>query len=147
MVKFIQTSKVLVLLATLFVSEFVVAEVNSVQVISRLDPNAILITETDIVFVYDEELATNFPADKTAWYSGKRNYTRSAGDKVEVINIFIPQGFDSTMASLPERRAEAIKVFVFAQHDDTKAKPVDVTNFAKVLIEIDPFGIRVSETD
>ena len=63
MVKFIQTSKVLVLLATLFVSEFVVAEVNSVQVISRLDPNAILITETDIVFVYDEELATNFPAD------------------------------------------------------------------------------------
>lgn len=123
------------------------AEVNSVQVVSRLDPNAILITETDIIFVYDDELAANFPADKTAWYSGKRNYTRSAGDRIEVVNIFIPQGFDSTSASLPQRRSEAVKVFVFAQHDDSKAKPVDVTDFQKVLIEIDPFGIRVSKAE
>ena len=142
-----RTSRLAIVLVVVSHLVSAIAEVNSVQVVSRLDPNAILITETDIVFVYDEELAANFPEDKTAWYSGKRNYTRRAGDKVEVVNVFIPQGFDSTMVSLPTRRAEAIKIFVFAQHDDSKAKPVDITDFTKVLIEIDPFGIRVSETE
>jgi hypothetical protein len=142
-----KTEKILILIVAVLTAGISTAEVNSVQVVSRLDPNAILITETDIVFVYDEELAAYFPADKTAWYSNKRNFTRAAGDKLEVVNIFIPQGFDSARASLPQRRADAIKVFVFAQHDDSKAKPVDITDFEQVLIEIDPFGIRVGRAD
>ena len=120
------------------------AEVNEVQVSSRLDPNAIIITEVDIIFVYDDDIVNNFPKSKSSWYSGKRGFTSSAGDKVDVVNIFIPQGFDSVSATLPARKAEARKVFVFAYHDDAQSSPVDVTDMSAVLIEIDPFGIVVS---
>lgn len=121
------------------------AEVNSVSVRSRLDPNAVLITEIDIIFVFDADIANNFPDSKSSWYSGKRTFTREVGDAVEVVNIFIPQGFDSVEAVLPTRRNEAVKVFIFAYHDDSKAAPIDVTEFGDVSVEIDQFGIRVSK--
>ena len=118
-------------------------QVNSVSVRSRLDPNAVLITEIDIIFVYDADIANNFPASKSSWYSGKRAFTRAAGEAVDVVNIFIPQGFDSVMAALPARKDEAVKVFIFAYHDDSQAAPIDVTEFVDVAVEIDQFGIRV----
>lgn len=132
---------VLIALACIQVS---MAEVSSVNISSQLDPNAILITEVDIIFVYSKEIVDDFPGTRTAWYSGKRAFTRNAGDKVDIVNIFIPQGFDSVRATLPERRSEALKVYVFAEHDDSKAAPVDITELVNVLIEIDSFGIRVS---
>jgi len=123
------------------------AEVNEVQISSRLDPNAIIITEVDIIFVYDDEIVKDFPISKSSWYSGKRGFTISTGDKVDVVNVFIPQGFDSASATLPARKAEARKVFVFAYHDDAQASPLDITDMSAVSIEIDPFGIVVSQLD
>ena len=120
------------------------AEVSSVHISSRLDYNAIIITGVDIVFVYKRELVDSFPATKSRWYSGKRRFTGEAGDGLDVISVFIPQGFDSTTPTLPQRRGEALRVYVFAQHDDSMAPPVDVTNLENVLIEIDQFGIVVS---
>ncbi|MBT5719531.1 hypothetical protein N9329_03660 [Gammaproteobacteria bacterium] len=135
------------LCSLLLFSGSVLAEVNSVFISSRLDPNAIIITEVDIIFIYDEEIANALPDTKSAWYSNKRGFTRDAGDKMDIVNVFIPQGFDSEMASLPVRRAEALQVLVYAYHDDSKATPRDITDTANVLIEIDPFGIRVSSRD
>jgi hypothetical protein len=125
----------------------VAAEVNSVFISSTLDPNAIIITEVDVIFIYDAETAGNLPSTKSAWYSNKRKFTSDAGDKMDVVNIFVPQGFDSEMVSLPLRRADALKVAVYAYHDDSKVAPRDITGTANVLVEIDPFGIRVSSRD
>jgi len=121
------------------------AEVHSVFIQSRLDYNAILITEVDVLFLYDEAVLEGFPATKTEWYSSKRGFLESAGDQIDVVSIFVPQGFDSEMASLPQRRADAIKVFVFGQHDGSTRAPIDITDFENVLVEIDQFGILVSE--
>lgn len=120
-------------------------EVNSVFISSTLDPNAIIITEVDVIFIYDEEVAASLPATKSEWYSNKRQFTRNAGDKMDIVNVFIPQGFDSEMASLPDRRAEALKVVVYAYHDDSKAPARDISEWENVLIQIDPFGIRISQ--
>ncbi|MBL4580572.1 MAG: hypothetical protein JKY29_02045 [Gammaproteobacteria bacterium] len=140
------------LTSTIFCSLFlasgnVASEVNSVFISSKLDPNAIIITEVDVIFIYDAETVSNLPATKSAWYANKRQFTSDAGDKLDLVNIFIPQGFDSEMASLPARRADALKVVVYAYHDDSKATARDITDTANVLIEIDPFGIRVSSRD
>ncbi len=43
------------------------------------------------------------------------------------------------MASLPERRDEALKVYVYGQHDASGAEPVDITSMDNVLVEIDQF--------
>jgi hypothetical protein len=115
----------------------------SISVQSRLDPNAILITEIDVVFIYDEALLPQVPTSKRAWYGNKRNFTRSAGAGLDVVNLFIPQGFDSDSLTLPARKAEALKVLVFAYHDSAEATPADITALTTVQIEIDPFGIRV----
>ena len=123
------------------------AEVNSVFISSTLDPNAIIITEVDVIFIYDAQTAGNLPDTKSAWYSNKRKFTSDAGDKMDIVNIFIPQGFDSEMASLPARRAEALRVVIYAYHDDSKATARDITDTVNVLVEIDPFGIRVSSRD
>ncbi len=45
------------LCSLLLFSGSVLAEVNSVFISSRLDPNAIIITEVDIIFIYDEEIS------------------------------------------------------------------------------------------
>ncbi|MCH7816600.1 MAG: hypothetical protein IIC60_08530 [Proteobacteria bacterium] len=123
------------------------AEINSIRVSSRLDPNSITITEVDIVFIYDADIASNFPSTKSAWYSGKFMFTRTAGAAIDIVNIFIPQGFDFVDAILPERKDQAIRVVVFTQHDDSKAQPIDITELVDVLVEIDPFGIIVSSTN
>ncbi|GJM13662.1 MAG: hypothetical protein DHS20C12_20650 [Pseudohongiella sp.] len=135
------------LLYLLFFSGSALGEVNSVFVSSTLDPNAIIITEVDIIFIYDAATAEQLPDTKSDWYSNKRKFTSDAGDSLDIVNIFIPQGFDSEMASLPARRDQALKVVVYAYHDDSKAAPRDITETANVLVEIDPFGIRVSSRD
>ena len=117
----------------------------TIRIVSRLDPNAIIITEVDIVFIYDTELAANFPTTKQAWYEGKFMFTRSAGDKIDVVNTFVPQGFDAVSPPLPERRNDARRIVVFAQHDASETRAFDITEFANALIEIDQFGIRVTD--
>lgn len=118
--------------------------VDSVFIQSRLDYNAILITGVDIIFVYDQQTLDAMPDSKSDWYSDKRGFMEQAGDGADVVNIFVPQGFDSTMASLPQRRDQALKVFVYGQHDASDAAPVDITEMTDVLVEIDQFGILVS---
>ncbi len=118
--------------------------VDSVFIQSQLDYNAILISGVDIVFIYDEQVLEEFPDSKSAWYSGKVEFIEQAGERADVVSIFIPQGFDSEMASLPERRDQALKVFIYGQHDASDASPVDVTTMEDVLVQIDQFGILVS---
>ena len=129
----------------LLTASFAHAEVRSVFIQSRLDFNAILITEVDIVFVYDQAIVDSFPATKTDWYSNKRAFLAETGDRIDLVNVFVPQGFDSTMASLPERRGEALKVFVFGQHDSSTRAPIDITDMENVAVEIDQFGLLVSQ--
>ena len=143
--KFLPASSFLCLLFFMNGTSF--AEVESVFISSTLDPNAIIITEVDVIFIYDSEIAAKLPSTKSAWYSNKRRFTADAGEKMDIVNVFIPQGFDSEMASLPARRAEALKVVVYAYHDDSKAAPREITASNNVLVEIDPFGIRVSNRD
>ena len=138
------------LMCVLFLSSWLApaqALPDEIRITSRLDPNAITITEVDIVFIYDSELAQNFPATKKDWYAGKFMLTRNAGTKLEVVNTFIPQGFDTTTPPLPARKDEAIRIVVFALHDDSATKAFDITDYANALIEIDPFGIRVSDSE
>ena len=118
--------------------------VDSVFIQSQLDYNAILISGVDIVFIYHEQVLEEFPDSKSAWYSGKVEFIEQAGERADVVSIFIPQGFDSEMASLPERRGQALKVFIYGQHDASDASPVDVTTMEDVLVQIDQFGILVS---
>ena len=123
------------------------AEVNSIYISSRLDPNAIIITQVDIVFVYDQDILDEFPSTKTAWYSNQRRFISEAGDKIDLVSVFIPQGFYSQTVSLPERKSDSLGTFVFAQHDDSEAPPVDISSLGRVLIEIDEFGILVSRQE
>jgi hypothetical protein len=118
----------------------------SIHIVSRLDPNAIIITEVDIVCIYDAALAADFPATKKDWYSAKFMLTRNAGDKLDVVNTFVPQGFDAAHPPLPERMGQALRILVFAQHDDSETPAFDITDFANARIEIDPFGIRVTDS-
>ncbi|MEQ8954520.1 MAG: hypothetical protein RL120_10325 [Gammaproteobacteria bacterium] len=120
------------------------AEVATVFVQSTLDYNAILITEVDVVFIYDEDLLAQMPTSKSAWYGNKRSFMQEAGDRIDVVNLFAPQGFDSAMLSLPQRKAEAVKVFVFGQHDISTRPPIDISDYEDVLVEINQFGIAVS---
>lgn len=119
-------------------------EVNSIYISSKLDPNAIIITQVDIVFVYDQDILAKFPSTKTAWYSNQRRFISEAGDKIDLVSVFIPQGFDSQSVSLPQRSNDALKTFVFAQHDDSEVPPIDISSLERVRIEIDEFGILVS---
>lgn len=119
----------------------------TIRIASRMDPNAITITEVDIVFIYDTELAVSFPATKKDWYAGKFMLTRNAGAKFDIVNTFVPQGFDSVAPPLPERMNEALKIVVFAQHDASETPAFDITNFSAALIEIDSLGIRVTDTE
>lgn len=114
-----------------------------IRIVSTLDPNAITITEVDIVFIYDADLASNFPTTKSEWYAAKFMLTRNAGARLDVVNTFVPQGFDSTTPPLPERKGDAVRIVVFALHDAPETPAFDITEFANALIEIDPLGIRV----
>lgn len=119
------------------------AEVRSVFVQSTLDYNAILITEVDVVFVYSEDALAMIPDTKSAWYGNKRQLLESSSESIDVVNLFIPQGFDSSMLSLPERRGKALKVFVFGQHDVSTRAPIDISAMENVQVEINQFGIVV----
>ena len=121
------------------------SEITSIHISSRLDPNAITITQVDIIFVYDQATIDLFPTTKTAWYSSQLGFIADAGKSIDLISVFIPQGFDSETISLPQRGSKALKVYVFAQHDDSEAPPIDVTNLGAVLVEIDEFGILISK--
>ena len=105
---------------------------NSIYISSKLDPNAIIITQVDIVFVYDQDIIAKFPSTKTAWYSDQRRFISEAGDKIDLIRVFIPQGFDSQSVSLPQRSNDALKTFVFAQHEDSELPPIDISSFDRV---------------
>lgn len=121
------------------------ASLDNVSIVSRLDPNAITITEVDIVFIYDETLLASFPDTKSRWYSMRRTLTQRWGDAMDIISVSIPQGFDSEKPSLPERRNEAVKVYIFGQHDEGDVPPADVTELKSVSVIIDDFGIIVSQ--
>lgn len=140
------TKLALCCLLTIWISP-AVAIPESIRIASRLDPNAILITDVDIVFVYDAELAENFPTTKEAWFSRKFMMTRTAGDKMDIVSTFVPQGFDAVNPPLPDRKNQALKVFVFAHHDDSRTAAFDISAMTSVLIEVDVFGILVSASD
>lgn len=131
----------------MFIPALSLATVNSVYIESRLDFNAILISEVDIIFIYDEALLNEFPQTKSGWSSGKRDIIAQAGDDMDLVSVFIPQGFSSEMASLPARRDQAVKVFVIGQHDSSTRPPIDITDFENVLVEINQFGLIVSRRD
>ncbi|MBM88451.1 MAG: hypothetical protein CMQ41_08760 [Gammaproteobacteria bacterium] len=121
------------------------SEINSIHITSRLDPNAILITQVDIIFVYSQQIIDKFPSTKTEWYSNQREFIANADNDIDIKSVFIPQGFNSETTSLPERLGEALKVYIFAEHDVSSAAPIDVTNFSDVLVTIDEFGIIVTQ--
>ncbi len=133
-----------VILIACLVAPTVAAEIKSIKISSTLDPNAIIITEVDVVFIYDQEIAESLAATKSAWYSGKFMFTRRVGEKVDIVNTFVPQGFDSVTLNLPDRHASALRAVVFAHHDDGESPAIDILEMEEVLIEIDPFGIRVT---
>ena len=101
-------------------------EVNSIYISSKLDPNAIIITQVDIVFVYAQDILEKFPSTKTAWYSNQRRFISEAGDKIDLVSVFIPQGFDSQSVSLPQRGNDALNqaVEVMARADAQVGKSI-----------------------
>lgn len=123
------------------------AEVNSVFVQTRLDYNAVLISGIDVLFIYDQELVAEVPETKSGWFSGKEAFMETAAERIDLRSVFIPQGFDSEMMSLPERRDDAVRVYVFAEHDISERAPIDITDMEDVLVEINQFGILVSARD
>jgi hypothetical protein len=120
------------------------ASLSSVNIKSNLDPNAITITEIDVVFLYDQALIEDFPTSKSGWYSMRRTLTQGWGDSMDVVSVFVPQGFDFNTAVLPERKRDAVKVYVFGQHDEAAAIPIDVTDLSSILVTIDALGIIVT---
>ena len=123
------------------------AEIQSLRIESRLDPNAITISNVDIVFAYDQETAARIPGTKSAWYGNRRNFTRNDSNDIDHISVFIPQGFDSASPLVPARAAEAVRVVVFAEHDSADASPIELTNLHHVLVEIITYGIAAREND
>ena len=121
------------------------AEVQSLFGQSRLDYNVILITEVDIVFVFDDEVLENFPTTKTEWYENRRGFLKYAGDNTDLVSIFVTKGFDSEITNLQQRRDQAVKIFVFGQHDSSKHPPTEITGSTNVPVEIDRFGILISQ--
>ena len=91
------------------------------------------------MFAYDQDIIAKFPSSKTAWHSNQRRFISKAGDKIDLISVFIPQGFDSESVSPTKRKNDAPKTFVFSQHGDSEVPPIDISSFERVLKEIDEF--------
>jgi hypothetical protein len=119
----------------------------SVLIQSLLDFNAILITEVDVVFVYDETVAAQMPANKGEWYVQKYDLLKDDPAEVDVITTSIPQGFDSASLSLPENSTTAVMVFAVGYHEAQGVAIHDMTGMERALIQIDQFGIRVSPSN
>lgn len=117
----------------------------SVFIQSLLDFNAILITEVDVVFVYDQATAEQIPATKGDWYAQKYDLLKDDPVELDVITTSIPQGFDSASLSLPDNSAAAVMVFAVGYHEAQGTAIHDMSGMERTLIQIDQFGIRVSE--
>jgi len=117
----------------------------SVRITSRMDLNSILISGVDIVFFYDDSVAGSEPMSAFSWYSRKRQLRETQAEHFDIVNIVIPQGFDSATPSLPARHPEAVRVLVFSEHQNPQSPAFDITAMTHVLIEIDQFGLLVSE--
>ncbi|MFT4863791.1 MAG: hypothetical protein ACI95C_003025 [Pseudohongiellaceae bacterium] len=122
------------------------AELERVFLQSRMDPNAITITAVDIVFLYDEALVDEFPKTKSRWYSMRRTLTQRYSDKMDVVSVFVPQGFDSETVTLPAQKGDAVKIYILAQHDDGSVAPIDITQRKDITVFIDGFGIIVTDS-
>ncbi len=119
--------------------------VETVRITSRLDLNSILISGVDIVFFYDDSIAGTEPMTAFSWYSRKRALRETQAERFDIVNTVIPQGFDSASPTLPARHREAVRVLVFSEHQNPQSTAFDITAMANVLIEIDQFGLLVSE--
>lgn len=117
---------------------------NAVNISSRLDFNAILITEVDVIFVYDRSLADRLNISKEDWYRDKFDLLEQEGDKLDVVTVSAPQGFVSDRARLPDRHNAAVRVMVAAYHEAQAVPLHDITAYQRVLVEIDSYGIIVS---
>jgi ABC-type siderophore export system fused ATPase/permease subunit len=120
-------------------------QLSDIQVSSRLDFNAILITEVDLVFVFDQRLADQLPTLKGQWYSQKYDLMRDGTSGLTVITISAPQGFDSANVNLPEQSTQAVRIFAAGYHEAQETPVHDLTGRKRVLVEIDEFGLLVSE--
>jgi hypothetical protein len=119
--------------------------VETVRITTRLDLNSILISGVDIVFFYDDSIAGSEPMTAFSWYSRKRELRETRADAFDIVNTVIPQGFDSAAPTLPARHRDAVRVLVFSEHQNPQSASFDITEMRNVLIEIDQFGLLVSE--
>jgi hypothetical protein len=117
----------------------------SVRITSRMDLNSILISGVDIVFFYDDSIAGIEPMTARSWYSRKRELRETKSEHFDIVNTVIPQGFDSATPTLPSRHSKAVRVLVFSEHQNPQSAAFDITTMTHVLIEIDQFGLLVSE--
>jgi hypothetical protein len=120
-------------------------EVSEISVSSRLDFNNILITEVDLVFIYDQQLADQISVLKGEWYTQKYELLQNDTDGIDVVTIYIPQGFNSANVRLPEGSTDALRVFAVGYHESLDSPVHDLSNRNRVLVEIDEFGLLVSE--
>lgn len=120
-------------------------ELESIRISSRMDLNSILISGVDVVFFYDDSIVGNAAISHFNWYSRKREYIQSHGEDLDIVYTSIPQGFDSARLRLPERAASALRVLVFSEHQNPQAEAFDITGMQDVRIEIDQFGVIISE--
>lgn len=140
----------LLILAGLVSSANAETNVESIRVSSRMDLNSILLSGIDVVFfydtsIYDPGIVDSQPFTQFDWYSNKREYRATHADVIDVVNLPILQGFDSATLSLPEGYRNAVRVLVFAEHQTPQSAPADVTGMTNVLIEIDQYGVFVSD--
>lgn len=117
----------------------------NVRITSRLDLNSILISGVDIVFFYDDSIVGSEPMTAFSWYSRKRELRETRAAAFDFVNTVIPQGFDSASPTLPARHRDAVRVLVFSEHQNSQSTAFDITAMTRVLIEIDQFGLLVSE--
>jgi len=117
----------------------------SVRITSRMDLNSILISGVDIVFFYDDSIAGTEPMTAFSWYSRKRQLLSTQAALFDIVKTDIPQGFDSATPRLPARHRDAVRVLVFSEHQNPQSTAFDITAMTSVLIEIDQFGLLVSE--
>jgi hypothetical protein len=120
-------------------------ELAQVRLSSLLGLDTILITQVDVVFVYDEALSRELPATKGEWYSLVDEMPADYAARMDVVTTDIPQGFYAQTLVLPDRAREAVRVFAVAYHQSLGTPVRDLTAMRRALIQIDEFGILVSD--
>lgn len=116
----------------------------AITVNSLLDLNAILITEVDVIFVYDQAVADAMPRTKEEWYRDKYTLLQQGMDKLQVVTISAPQGFVSDSVRMPERHGEAVRVLICAYHEGNTVALHEVTQYDSVRVDIESYGILVN---